>query len=353
MKTWGTLGPPVRGSIVMIVSTALVLALVGASKAWMDQVFRVEPGRLPAWALVAGASRDVTFQIPGGSVDLMVKSGQETVRDTDDRERLKAPAGGRLVEVDWRSVGSPQDDSWLDVGEMPPAKVWLRSGDERALVSGVVRLPQSDDADEDRGIAVAFGSRKPVEVELEFAGRRQSVEVISGRRTMGSFAPLYRASTSDSRQQEGRSSDRTRTLRWSSKLSVDDARTPYHPDLGWAKKGREWLVLERAQYSVEDVGGVGSAKEHTYVIADAKPSGSVRATDGRVVQGGGTARGAGQRAEYQPAGTVFEIPRGGQTALRFTLRLRLESDSTGASGRSFTATRTLEVPAVPEAGGDR
>lgn len=354
MRAWASLRPPVRGSIIVVVVAAVVLVLVGAGKHWIDQAGRVDPGRLPDSAQVVGDEDTVSFMIPGGQVSVGVETDQRTLRDDDDK-RYEAPSNGRLVEASWSSESdsetTTEPPAGLEPDKLPDPKVWVKSGEQRERVTGTSEGISGNA----HGGAFAFGTRDPLVVEVEFAGRRQSVDVTSGRRTMGSFASLYGARPT-ARGQDTLRGQRKGDIWWTSTLVVGYDRVPYLHGLGWAKKGREWLVLGRAEYSVDGFEDPDVRKDARYAVADTKPVGSVRVDNGRQVRKpGATAHGGASEVEYEPRGAVFDIPRSKATSLRFTLKFELEGrEGPSSESKPLTANRVEPVSAVPApSGADR
>ncbi|MBB2892626.1 hypothetical protein [Flexivirga oryzae] len=219
--------------------------------------------------LAAGATRSGGYSISDGEVDtsadLVVPNAQIDVRveigqrgqqeDSDDGSdgTIRAPKGGLLVDLSWTSTGAPRRTQGKQ-----PTRLSIRSAGRTVVVDADLR-PKPASSDDDGGpekVVALPGRPSDVELVAEFAGRTQTVRLIGGRRTMGSFASLYPPAGSGSLSalpiDQHQPKDPDSPFSWSGRADRGTVlRTPYVSGLGWAPAGREWVVVLGAGYDID------------------------------------------------------------------------------------------------------
>lgn len=379
MPVWDRLSPPMRGATILVLIGVLLLAAVWGVKNAPESSDTAEIKTVSAGVIKDedGLTVDSTetyttsFIVPGGAIGIELDIGTTAGAYPE----IHPPAGGVLVSANLTRL----DDAPIAApgaaaagGQRgAPSRIWLRSGEFRApLFSHAV----PDTAEEEgRDIAVPK-TDQPLVLELDLGGKRQTVDVRSGQRTTGAFSALYRPrehNTADSGA-EGQyaadsSAQRSGDLRWYAGANATYRRVPYVDDLGWAKKGREWLVLDETELQVDDiVDPQTDGKE--------PPFDTIRTTRTKSSKGGVTAAGARvarapstelspytspyetdgsekddpEVAYYSTTNVVFDVPAGSATRLTFSLRIRLKPPRK----TTLRATKHLVIPAAPRVMGE-
>lgn len=231
---------------------------------------------------------------PWGRLDIGVTKARDDLPRAVDTRDHRAPDGGSFIGVQWQ----------IDAHHLLPVPRTPSSGIEPAVVSIVVdghryRVgdTRSTSAESGDGVLVldkrqAYvavpGSSSDIRIEVSFAGVRQTLDPRTGRRQTGRAAPLYTLDTGKPKQTCG-------TARWPAQyrparrdarcLLKYLARVPYVDGLGWAPRGRSWLVMTVATKDPSDltwtsptsgarlpytVGQRGT--EHAYRYAGAAPA---------------------------------------------------------------------------------
>ncbi|WP_157063344.1 hypothetical protein [Luteipulveratus mongoliensis] len=236
----------------------VLLALIGAWIVHVQVRDRLKAGesRTGEYSLSSDFRSSSTFELPDGGLSVTVEVGEEATKydDWSDRTRVRAPRGGRLVEVSW-SPQSRQSDRTIGVTQRP-SSLSLRSGGRTILLEGSIE--QSDDTSsgetsKERLVAVP-GDLADLEIVAGFAGRQQSVRVLTGKRELGDFATLYRPRSDLALQPVDVGPDNDRYVRgngfrWELRPVVGQtSRRPYVEGLGWAAAGREWFVVQGSGY---------------------------------------------------------------------------------------------------------
>lgn len=336
----------------MIVIGALIVGLTWAIPRRDDRQHRAEPGPVEtAESVLPDASLGAVFALPGARLQLRFAVGTSVSGVTS--EALRAPQGGRLVQT--TATLSPISSKGQAQGATgTKVRLWLRTGDERVLVTNNAgELPPS--ADQAAPVVALAASGRDLVAEVEFAGRRQSVQLASGRRHAGSFATLYRPVQQHEVEADDRPGRRNNVV-WTSSVSTNWQRTPYLAGLGWAKKGREWLVLDDSTLRVRNVESTpGRGEDETEYLARSDGGrGTLSVAGGKVARRGSTALTQDEfDVEYTPKGAVLDVPKSEAVTLRLTTRTPLQArEDTGARAPgSLVVSRSVPIPATPVVGG--
>lgn len=232
-------------------AVAVVLALVAGS-VWVVQERRdrdrLAVGAVQGEYLMTGGNQvsSPSFVLPNAELRILVEVGG-AARDTESRDTVRAPRGGVLAKV---QVTSRSPAATADRSDRGAATVTLRSGGRDVQVAKAVKPAARDSAGygSRKATLVALpGDGRDVQVVVEFAGRAQSVDLLSGRRTAGDFAALYPSGSAvgPAADETVRGADRSDPrLTWTATATRGSAqRTPYLPTLGWAGPGTEWMLL--------------------------------------------------------------------------------------------------------------
>lgn len=276
-------------AIVALVVVALVAALAVGVPALVHH--QSEKGRLSVGATRSGEysmgdgyfAGSYRLVVPGAQISVNVETGRQASTSDDSAdgyERLKAPENGLLVHLDWRvaRLGVAGSDHLGD----HPSTLRIRSKDTSVVAGRATAPKQATYSSEHRTekLVALPGDVGDVKLEVEFAGRSQTVSLLGGRRDLGSFASLYGARTDSNRvvsMAQDQPTDPGSEFRWfCDALGGTVTRTPYLDRLGWAPSGQQWVLLRGAGYRFSEEaatwrGGNGVA----YYSAAAKPTVSV------------------------------------------------------------------------------
>lgn len=336
----------------------LVLALVvGGGWFWVNRDDAAPPIAAPR--LMAEGERvserveqtgRATFELPdGGSV--IVDAAVGVVTDSGAR----APRGGRVVELAWRSFSRTSDPTWR--GPRPgqvPVELGLSARGKSVAVAQVSRgIVGGDRNREPRQVVQVPGDGSSLKVTLSYAGRRQSMELFTGRREAGSFRGLYRPFTALRVDILNTLRDaRTAGFTWNSYLNGWWFRTPHLPDRGWARPGREWIVISGAELVVQSAerDGVTWYPRHEPELT----AGGVRVSGGRLDTGLPrvvTTQPWHRRVAMSVPQLVVEVRSGApvQVELWFRPSMSPEVDAEpdpDAPGTGVNFARTLDIPGM-------
>lgn len=338
-----------RGRTPLVAGVGLLLLALVATGGW----FWVNRGRADV-GVVAGDEQVMTertaqgsFALPDGrEISLSADVGVETDGDT------RAPRGGRLVEIEWRTDATQTlpVPAGVTVTAPPAVGLSVRAGGRVVdLGDDVANAAPSTRSEPERRVLALPGDVDDLRVTMTYAGRSQSVELFTGRRDAGAFRGLYRqfalgsVDVADSqRQQTGGG------LVWTSWVDATWVRTPYLEGRGWAPAGREWVVVRRPTLSLLGISGERD-RDADYQQTPGRATGEVAASGARLVQPSGPSRlAAGQRGVDggRFPEMVLDAPSGAPVQVHLTLRTELEPSGDGGPLRAATFTRAVEIPAV-------
>ncbi|MBB2894524.1 hypothetical protein [Flexivirga oryzae] len=224
----------------------LVLAATGGVAAVAVLHNRAHVGqRFGASGYVYGDRHTVDIRVPSGLVQVEVTgpAGEASVGSPGSRE-VRAPLGGRFVEVEWDSGSnaSAQTVGAVDIGGNHPVTLTLVAGGHRyrldtfrtdALVDGSAVIAVDGDGDDLR-------------IEATYAGVTQSVDPTTGTRRAGRADLLYNSGGWSPVVGDGAPSAKPRAkLQWQTSDNGGSAiRLAYVDGLGWAPKGSDWVVVD-------------------------------------------------------------------------------------------------------------
>lgn len=380
------LTPPMRGALILILIGGLIIGFVwvvvnepDSSSDSATESTSVGPGPVThkhVGSVDAPEELTTVFIVPGGVIGVALQVGTTA----GYYPRVRPPAGGVLVAASLSQVVGgtapvqvPDPPSpGLDPDDLPGSRIWLRAGDFRAPLFTDVRAQKRFGRGEEASRLVAVPKTdQPIRLELELDGRRQSVDPRSGRRTTGAFAALYRPQARDRDDRDAAGSSATATgaqrsgdLGWETTARADYRRVPYLAGLGWAKAGREWLVLDEAELRVTDIvdprtDGTRPPFETIKIGRTKASKGEVTAPGVRVVRGSSTGpltagsttygeesgTGNPQVARYRASYLVLEVPEGAATRLTY----RLQTPLAPPRRTTLHAQQGLMIPASPYA----
>ncbi|WP_018155538.1 hypothetical protein [Demetria terragena] len=363
MNRWRALNPSLRGALVMV----MVGMLVVAGGWWFDSRNRAEAGPIDVAAELHGDQRaHVNFELPNGSVQVSIDAGETTADD-----EVRAPRGGRLVHASWKgqrpipnaTATAPAANSDSSI------KLRLRVGGDKFTLDDNLDLQREEPnaaTDQSALFAVSTPNRHLV-VEVEFAGESQSVDVATGERTLGAFAPYYRQDLGARIGLHMGSApirQRSHDLLWTSTWKVGLYRVPYLEGHGWAKPGREWVTLTDSTLSVGRVYS-DNKNQLRYQAKFIEPARvSVAVDGGREVR---TPKAVAEPVAFSDAGLsitsgAYDVARGRALVFRLAAPARIQAESYGSGAEedrgefrpgTVTVAATAHAPAVLEPGADR
>ncbi|MBB2892630.1 hypothetical protein [Flexivirga oryzae] len=248
-----------RRSVLIGAAVVVALALVTGLVIRHSNKDRLAAGatRSGDYSISAGSSNDDDFMVPNAQIRVSVDIGQRGYRhnsDDDSDVTIRAPKGGVLVDLSWTSTSIPTNYQGTE-----PTRLSVRSGGRTVVLDPSLRpRPASaeDDSDAPEQVVALPGRPSDVELVADFAGRSQVVRVVSGRRTMGDFAPLYLSAapgllTSRPIGQDQPVDPRS-PFRWTGQANGGQVvRVPYLSGQGWAPTGRDWILVQGAGYSID------------------------------------------------------------------------------------------------------
>lgn len=375
MPVWDRVSPPMRGATILVLIGVLLLAAVWGVRNAPENSDTAETKTVSAGVvkdedvLTVDSTETYTtsFIVPGGVIGIELDIGTTA----GSYPEIHPPAGGVLVSAHLKRLF--EGDAPFDVPDPAsgdergaPSRIWLRAGEFRApLFEHAV-----PDTSEEQGRDVAVPkTEQPLVLELELGGRRQTVDVRSGKRTTGAFSALYRPREHNTAETgaEGQyavdsSTQRSGDLRWYAAANATYRRVPYLDDLGWAKKGREWLVLDEAELRVDDIvdpltDGQDPPFDTISITRTKNSRGGVTAEGARVARAPSTAlspytsryetdgseKDDPEVAYYTTTSAIFDVPAGSDTRLTFSLRTRLKPPRK----TTLRASKQLVIPAAP------
>lgn len=319
---------------------ALSLAVIAGLFFVVDQRHRADVGRLADGyeARSSISSQTLTFLVPTGRVqaNLEMDHTASPEESEDDRPDLKAPHGGRILEVKWSLSGSERYNATNNVLKVmgdAPVRLSFRTGGTTTVLTERIEDTAGDYDSDEEGAAFAVDSAaEDLELVATFAGRSQSVRVWDGHRTMGDFAGLYReispgrVRTNDTFS-SGREKDGT-GFDWlvTSELGVAQ-RVPYVAALGWAPRGQEWVVVRSASASALETrftwNGPGYSDRVEYRAGD--PTGTLTVNGKAPVRKLGEQPPVARReaVTYLPGVLAFAVPYGDALQIRMSYSLPL------------------------------
>ncbi|WP_018155542.1 hypothetical protein [Demetria terragena] len=356
MSRWRALVRPLRGVLV----TLVVGLLVVAGGWWFDARHRADAGRVTTTEKLVSEQRgSATFAVPHGSVTVDIEAGRTTGDD-----KVRAPRDGRLVQASWRALRAGPN---VEVDTDRPVELRLRIDGERYELEDDVELQPVDQQEQPDLMALLAVPTldRHVVVEVEFAGRTQSVDIATGEQRLGAFAPLYRSTfrlpvnlVPPPRQAE--SEERSDGLKLSPSWGASIRRDPYLEGRGWAKPGREWVTLSNSTLTARaswpttadrytDVAFAGPEQVSLTMVAEGKTvKVSELETEPRPIGA------AVLRLPIEP--NVLDVPLGSALSFRLAAKVivQSQSDDTGATRTtSAVVVRTASTPAVVLPGAGR
>ncbi|WP_446665191.1 hypothetical protein [Flexivirga sp. B27] len=247
------------GTVITVVVVVLAVGLAGLI------VHNITKDRLAAGTVRPGevalsgpvVSNTLPMAMPNAQLNVQVSVGGS---GTVDDDKVRAPRGGVLVEIVWSSTeSSALTDPPSPAGGLPgdgPSTLAVRSPGKTVMVDRRLRPGTR----EQEAVAALPGDADQVEVVAGFAGRSQTVAVSSGQRSAGAFASLYRTeawpfgsnpAVSIERKQP---KDPRSHFEWRAEVKQGQraVRRPYLEGLGWAARGKEWLVVSDVGYYLND-----------------------------------------------------------------------------------------------------
>lgn len=351
-----------------VIGGVVVLALVvGGGLLWRQYDDR---GRLTAGASRAGDysmsdgyfSESYSLTVPGARILVNVEAGRRGSKLDDatyESTRVKAPRDGLLVHLDWSAVRSGNVDSTLV--DAHRSSLRIRSKDTSVVVDRKI-VPTTrtsyDDDDRDQKVVALRGDLGDLKLEVEFAGRKQTVSLLSGRRDMGRFASLYGAEVVNNRVvaiEQDQPTDVRSPFRWYCKaLSGRLIRTPYLDGLGWAAPSREWILASGAGARVPAEAATWRDGEHSayYSVAE-KPTVSVTVAGKKPVKvlSQPQTRASGDISTTS-ADYVFSAEAGAAVTTVVTVSVSLErgprSDAKAPARTTIQPRTTTSYPAVQD-----
>lgn len=351
-----------------VVVLAVVLVVLGAAAAggtvWWRDRDRVDEGVVREHVEVYdNESYDAEVMLPAGrSVRVRVAVGYDRAEFAWDGP-VRPPRGGRYVEVTWSELAPEAARALQPAVPMTkdPARLELRTAG-RTFALGTSNPKEPAPAAEkspgpQRAAVVALeGASSQLFLDVVFAGRRQSVDVVTGRREMGSFAGLYdpsrvtRESWLDSSRKSG-----VDGVRLYHGADLTATREPYVQGLGWAREGREWLVVGRAGLRASSVSsndgqarlGINAQEgQQGAMTVNGRPSVRRLSEERYEPDSGGT-------MWFRPADAVFDVPSRGASTVHLSLSFLVEAqdaESMPHDRRRVTVTDVVRVPAPVMAG---
>lgn len=340
-----TPAPRRRTSSRALVGLLVVAALVAGGGWWLwnDQWRdRAPVGVLPGELQVfAEREASASFRLPDGRE--MVVSTQVGVESDGS---VRPPRGGRLVETQWRITDQNGVPALVLYQGQDLQRVGLRlaTGGREVDLGGDVAAQ----ADEGSAVLALPGDVDELTATVSYAGRRQSVELFTGRRDAGSFRSLYRArgrtsiDVLDSQLPESGNGG----LVWTSWVTAGWQRTPYVAGRGWAPTGREWVVVTDPALEVTSIWGPGDRRTRLEPPQPESPGG-VSASGARVVSPPVgrvpiSMRSSSLSVEFPEV--VLDAPYGAPVRVRLWVSMQVERESDAPRRVRFE--RTWEVPAA-------
>ncbi|WP_018155540.1 hypothetical protein [Demetria terragena] len=357
MNRWRALNPSLRGVLVMVMVGVVVIT----AGWWFDSRHRADAGPVETTAeLIGDQSAGATFKVPSGSVSVSWSLGQAT---SDDE--VRAPRGGRLAQVSWSGRATEPLVSEPLAATDQPVRLRMRIGEKTyALDDDVTLQLRSEGRPTDRKAMVAMPTPEAhVALEAEFAGKTQSLDLDTGKRRLGAFAALYRdvlpLSTVGKNLPETRG--RGNGLVWDTRWAPFIERRPYLESQGWAKPGREWVVVSASRLKISWVHSERkTGGPVTYDSTFKEPVGAAL-----TVEAGGATHAPKAAIAARPSfddalslgSAVFDVPRGEALSFRLSAAMTVRAERLMTRAPSEVTTvmvvHTARQLAVFEPGADR
>lgn len=234
-------------------------------------------------------SYDTTIRVPSGTIQVTVSRPSDRAHrygSASGQGDLRAPWGGRFVEVRWSSsLTEPKlPGTYLDLPpttkDNAPAVLRLRTGGEGYAIATL--RPGAADSSEGSVVIAVDGDGSDLSIATSYVGRTQTVDMVTGEREPGAADALYPPWTPTGAGrcvEPGPPSDST--MSWQAECSYPTlVRAPYVAGLGWAPKGRIWVVTTSAHVSVTEFPRWKPSEDSDafadYFAADRKPRATVR-----------------------------------------------------------------------------